>query len=327
MIICVKRALCASCLVGLMTIESNNNQEPNFGLDAQTKMHDGEIDIDLPLVKRLLAGQFPRLADRPLTLVRSTGTVNAVYRLGDDLCVRLPRVSDWAGSLLREWTWLPKLAPLVSLHIPKPVELGKPADRYPFPWAIYDWIDGESYQAVRIGDERQIARDLANFIMELRCADTAGAPHGGRDHLKALDVDTRSALDSLHNVLDSEAVSAAWTKALQAPAWDGKPVWIHGDLINSNLLVNSGQLQAVIDFGGAGIGDPAADIIPAWTIFGRAGRDTFRQAMNVVDAVWERARGYALHQALMIMPYYPETNPEFVSMAKQVVAEVLADLD
>ena len=299
---------------------------PGTDPDAQTKMHAGETEIDLPLVKRLLAGQFPHLADRALKLVRSTGTVNAVYRLGDDLCVRLPRLGDWADSLEREWDWLPKLAPYISLNIPKALARGKPAQGYPFSWAIYDWIAGESYQDERIADERQAAIDLASFILELRGADIQGAPHGGRDPLLALDLETRAAIDALQGVLDSGRVSAAWTQALTAPVWDGEPVWIHADLIRSNLLVREGRLCAVIDFGGAGVGDPAADVIPAWSVFGREGRLAFRQTLAVEEGTWQRARGFALHQALMIMPYYPQTNPEFVSMAKRTVAEVLADL-
>lgn len=289
-------------------------------------MHGDEIDVDRALVKRLLTEQFPHLAERVITLVRSTGTVNAIYTLGDDLCVRLPRVETWAESLDRERIWLPKLTPQISLAIPQPLAHGKPTNWYPYPWAIYRWLDGCPYQDNLISDERQAARDLVNFILELRSADVLGAPRGGRNPLIELDAATRSAIESSRGAIDTEAASAAWTRSLETLPWNGKPVWIHGDLLRPNLLVQGGRLCAVIDFGGVGIGDPAADVIPAWGVFNKVGRDAFRQALDVDDNTWSRACGYALHQALMIIPYYPETNPEFVTLAKRTVREILTDL-
>jgi aminoglycoside phosphotransferase (APT) family kinase protein len=291
----------------------------------QPKMHEGEIEIDAVLVKRLLSEQFPHLANRLIRLVRSTGTVNAIYRLDHDFCVRLPRLGIWAESIDNEWAWLPELAPYLSLNIPKPLARGKPTSWYPYPWAIYHWLEGTPYQDSLISDERQAAYDLANFILELRSIDIQGAPRGGRRPLLELDAATRSAIESSRAVIDTEAVSAAWTRSLESPPWNGNPAWIHGDLLKSNLLVQEGCLCAVIDFGGVGIGDPAADVVPAWSVFNKVGRETFRQALDVDDDTWSRARGYALHQALMIIPYYPETNPEFVAMAKRTVEEILTE--
>lgn len=306
--------------------EAKGNRQRVSVPGAQVKMHEGEIDIDAALVKRLLTEQFPHLTEKPITVIRSTGTVNAIYRLGNDLCVRLPRLKTWAESIEREWKWLPTLAAHISLKIPKPLARGQPTRWYPCPWAIYHWIDGSPYRDDLIADERQAAHDLVDFILELRSADVRGAPSGGRKLLIELDAATRSAIESSRGVIDSEAASAAWTSALQASPWNGKPVWIHGDLLRSNLLVQDGRLRAVIDFGGVGIGDPAADVIPAWSVFNKAGRETFRQALAVDDGTWRRARGYALHQALLIIPYYPATNPEFVALAKRTVAEILTDL-
>lgn len=290
------------------------------------KMHDGEVDIDAGLVGRLVAAQFPRLAGLPVSAVQPAGTVNAIYRLGDRLCARLPRVRSWARDLEREWRWLPELAPRLSLRVPKPVARGHPESWYPFPWVIYRWIDGRPYADELVDDERQAARDLAQFVTGLRRIDpAAGAPRGGRRPLRELDADTREAIGSAWDVIDSYAATAAWERALEAPAWDGTPVWIHADLLRPNLLVDGGRLCAVIDFGGAGTGDPAADVIAAWSVFGPAGRGTFRGALDVDNGTWDRARGYALHQAALIIPYYPETNPGFVAQAKRTVREVLAD--
>jgi aminoglycoside phosphotransferase (APT) family kinase protein len=290
------------------------------------KMHDGEVGIDAGLVRRLVDGQFPRLASLPVSAVQSTGTVNAIYRLGDHLCARLPRVQEYAGDLEDELRWLPWLAPQLSLRVPEPVATGHPAGGYPFPWAIYRWIDGQPYADELVEDERQAAIDLARFVAELRAIDPAGAPRAGRRPLRELDDATRTAIESSRSVIDADAVAAVWERALEAPAWEGTPVWIHTDLLRPNLLAGGGRLSAVIDFGGAGIGDPAADVIAAWSVFGPAGRETFRGALDVDDGTWNRARGFALHQAAMIIPYYPETNPGFVALAKRTLDEVLADI-
>jgi aminoglycoside phosphotransferase (APT) family kinase protein len=240
------------------------------------KMHDGEIDINAELVHRLLLTQFPHLCDRPLKEVRSTGTVNAIYRLGDDLCVRLPRVQHWAGDLEKELEWLPKLARRLPLAVPEPVAKGEAGSGYPFPWAIYRWIQGETFATDRVGHERQAAADLAQFVAELRRIDPSGAPRSRRKPLRQLDEVTRAVLESLRGVVDTDAATAAWESSLQAPAWDGSPVWRHCDLLAPNLLVEGGRLKAVIDFGGAGVGDPALDVIPAWSVFGDSGRIAFR---------------------------------------------------
>ncbi len=289
-------------------------------------MHAGEVDIDVELVQRLVAREFPWLADLPISLVQSTGTVNAIYRLGNDLCARLPRVLSWAEDLEKEVTWLPKLAPYLSLRVPEPVSMGHAASGYPFPWAIYRWINGHPYAADLVHDERQDATDLAQFLVELRRVDPCGAPRGGRKPLRELDAATRVAIEASRSVIDSDAATAAWASALEAPAWDGTPVWIHTDLLSPNLLVDGGRLCAVIDFGGMGVGDPAADVIAAWSVFSQSGRATFRGTLDVDDGTWNRARGYALHQAVMIIPYYSETSPVFVALAKRTVEEVLADI-
>jgi aminoglycoside phosphotransferase (APT) family kinase protein len=291
------------------------------------KMHADEVDIDVELVGRLVTEQFPRLADLPIRALQSTGTVNAIYRLGEHLYARLPRLQSWARNLDKEWLWLPKIAPHLSLRVPEPVAKGRAAHSYPFSWAIYRWIDGQVYADDLVDDEHQAADDLAQFLAELRRMDVVGAPRGGRRPLGELDAVTRSRIESARDVIDSGAAIAAWEHALTAPAWDGIPVWIHADLLRPNLLVAEGRLCAVIDFGGAGVGDPAADVIAAWTVFSQAGRGTFRSALDVDDGTWNRARGFALHHAAMAIPYYTETNPGFVAFAKRTAEEVLGDID
>jgi aminoglycoside phosphotransferase (APT) family kinase protein len=291
------------------------------------KMHEGEVEIDVDLVGRLMAEQFPHLADLPIREVRSTGTVNAIYRLGDHLYARLPRVRGWARDLDNELRWLPRLGPQLPLRIPEPVGRGRPGSSYPFSWAIYGWIDGQPYADELVDDERQAAKELARFVVDLRRIDPSGAPRGGRKPLRELDVVTRAAIDSARGVIEGDAATAAWERALRAPAWAGTPVWVHCDLLRPNVLVRDGRVLSVIDFGSAGVGDPAADVIAAWSVFGRAGRGVFRAALEVDDGTWERARGFALHQAALIVPYYGETNPGFVASARRTIGEVLADPD
>jgi aminoglycoside phosphotransferase (APT) family kinase protein len=290
------------------------------------KMHANEVDIDATVVRRLLEAQYPQWADLPISAVQSTGTVNAIYRIGDDLYARLPRLQKWAQGLEHERKWLPRLAPQLSLRIPEPLAVGEPATEFPFPWAVYRWINGRPYADELVDDERQAASDLANFVLELRAIDPAAdAPRAGRKPLRELDVVTRAAIEESRDVIDGEASAAAWELALESSAWNGTPVWIHTDLLRPNLLVHGGRLRAVIDFGGVGVGDPAADVIAAWSVFGTAGRTQFREALDVDDGTWNRARGFALHQAALIIPYYRESNPAFVAMATRTIEQVLAD--
>ena len=287
-------------------------------------MHEDEVAIDASLVRHLVTSQFPELAFLPVELVQSIGTVNVIYRLGAELCVRLPRVATWAHDLVKELEWLPRLAPRLSLAIPEPVASGRPTDVYPFTWAIYRWIDGAPYGAAE--NERVAAEQLARFVTELRAIEVSdGAPRGGRRPLRELDEVTREAIAASDGVTDAAAAMAAWERALAAPPWDGAPVWIHADLLRPNMLVRDGRLRAVIDFGGVGVGDPAADVVPAWAMFDQAGRERFRAALGVDDSTWERARGYALHQAALIIPYYATTNPDLVAHAQRTVEQVLSD--
>jgi aminoglycoside phosphotransferase (APT) family kinase protein len=289
-------------------------------------MHADEIVIDGDLVRRLIAEQFPELGGLAVEPVRSTGTVNAIYRLGDELCVRLPRREAWAADLDQELRWLPELAPRLSLRVPEPVASGRPSDRYPCTWAVYRWLRGRPYADDLVADEADAALALARFVTELRhIQPESGAPRGGRPALRELAADTRVSIKAARGVIDSDAAAESWERALEAPGWDGSgPVWVHADLLRPNVLLEGGRLCAVLDFGAAGVGDPAADVIAAWSIFGERGREVYRQALDVDDVTWERARGFALHQAAMIIPYYRESNPAFVALAKRTVEQVLS---
>jgi len=295
-------------------------------------MHSGEVETDAALVRRLLAAQFPQWADLRIEAVLPAGTDNAIYRLGDDMCVRLPRLRSKTLPLEKELRWLPTLAPSLPLDIPVPLLVGEPAEGYPFRWSVFRWLDGDTASAERIEDLRQTANDLAGFIAALQRVDANGGPAPGQHNafrgvpLKERDELTRDAIASLGGTIDGPAVISAWEAALDAAEWDREPVWIHGDLDFRNLLVKRGRISAVIDFGCLGVGDPACDVMAAWKVLPRACRDLFRAALQVDEATWARARGWVLSQALMALSYYTlETNAVLVREARRWLAELLAD--
>jgi aminoglycoside phosphotransferase (APT) family kinase protein len=289
------------------------------------RLHDGETEIDAGIVRGLLAEQFPELSGLDIRELHSTGTVNRIFRIGDELYARLPRSGEWAADLDREARSATELAARLPLSVPEPVAMGSPSATYPFRWAIYRWIDGEPYADELVADEGEAAKDLAGFVTSLRAVRPGpGVPRGGRRPLRALDEGVRAHIDGLRSEIDAEAAFAVWSDALAAPVWDGAPVWVHADLLRPNVLVNNGRVTAVIDFGMAGAGDPAGDVIAAWTVFGRVGRAVYRDVLGVDDATWRRARGYALFQVSGIA-YYRETNPGFAALAHRTVREVLAE--
>jgi aminoglycoside phosphotransferase (APT) family kinase protein len=296
---------------------------------AVSRMHAHEVETDVPLVRRLLAAQFPQWADLPIQRVEPAGTDNTIYRLGDDLVVRLPRRQQNTETLEKERRWLPRLAPLLPLQVPTPRAVGKPAEGYPFAWAVYRWLEGENATPERLSDPRQTAADLAELLGAFRRIPTNGPfshpPESSRGvALGTRDDTTRSAVAALEGEIDAQAVSATWEAALRAPEWAGPPVWLHGDLDSRNLLATDGRLSGLLDFGCLTVGDPAADVMVAWKMLSAEAREIFRSSLSVDDATWARSRGWALSQALNALTYYTlETNAVLVLEARRWMAEVL----
>lgn len=293
-------------------------------------MHKNEVYTSAELVRRLLASQFPKWAKLPITPVASAGTDNAIYRLGDKMAVRLPRIHWAIGQIDKEHKWLPKLAPFLPLEIPVPLAKGNPGEGYPYQWAVYKWLEGENAATGHITDLRQAALDLAQFLISLRQIDTTGAPLAATDNTRGMplalrDKATRMAIAALEGMIDTDAATAVWEAALKAPESSHSPLWFHGDLLSGNLLVKEGQLRAVIDFGGLAVGDPTCDLMIAWSLFTGESRDVFRDALAVNDAIWIRSRGHSLSQAVIFIPYYLHTNPVGVRYAKRMIEQVLAD--
>jgi aminoglycoside phosphotransferase (APT) family kinase protein len=293
-----------------------------------TKMHADEVATDAALVRRLLAAQFPHWSERPIEPVVSYGTDHDIYRLGADLAARLPRIGWATDQAAKEAKWLPRLAPHLPLALPVPLAMGHPADGYPFDWSVCTWLPGQNANGT-ISDLDLAAVDLAAFVIALRRIETAGAhprpPRGRGAPLAENDDQVRRSIAQLGDRIDADAVLRAWQESLNAPAWDGPEVWVHGDLLPGNLLVVDGRLSGVIDFGGLNVGDPACDLQPAWNVFTGGSRARFRAELEVDDASWLRGRGWALCQAVSALPYYWDTNPGMVRQASHALAQVLAD--
>lgn len=313
------------------------------------KMHPDEVDTDAALVARLLAEQFPQWADLPVERVASTGTDNAMFRIGGELCARLPRIAWAVGSIEREQRWLPVLGPQLPLAVPVPVGVGRPSGEYPYPWSVLPWIEGAPATRQRLGgdaggagagrespagsgvrpdpelDSVAAAVDLAAFLKALQAADTTGASRAGRGiPIATRDEEVRTAVAELGSAIDAPAVLAVWERVLDTPPWPDDPVWVHGDLQGGNLLAHDGRLSAVIDFA-PGTGDPAVDLLPAWNLFRGETREAFRSALGVDDATWERGRGWALSVALVALPYYSRlgTNPRIVADSRHDIEALL----
>jgi aminoglycoside phosphotransferase (APT) family kinase protein len=297
----------------------------------------GEVRTDVGLVRRLLLAQFPQWAELPVVPADSFGTDNATYRLGDDKAVRLPRFARWAPQVDREQRWLPRLAPQLPLAIPVPLAMGQPGEGYPFRWSICPWLDGANPTIERITDPDQAARDLAGFITALQRVDPAGGPPPqssnafrgvpmGDDRPSiAADARVRSLIAAMDGVVDTDALTAVWEAALAAPAWDGRPVWVHGDLTPGNLLAADGRLRAVIDFGCLGVGDPAVDLMVAWTFLTADARTVFRAALSVDDATWARGRGWGLAMTLPSRAAVSAADPVRAAGARRRIEELIAD--
>jgi aminoglycoside phosphotransferase (APT) family kinase protein len=290
------------------------------------KLRPEEADIDTSLVRRLVDAQFPQWAGLPLTEVVSAGTSNAMYRLGEDMAVRLPRLAGSAQDVEKEHRWLPLLAGALPVAIPTPLGKGTPGEGYPWPWSVYRWLDGANPAPGRTPEPALLADDLAQFVTVLQRVDTSGGPASYRSEpLAERDEVTRSTIHELRAELDGDGATAVWESALEAHGWAGSAVWIHADLQPGNVLVADGRLSAVIDFGCLGLGDPAVDLIAAWYLLPAGAREVFRTGSGADDDAWARGRGWALSVALLELRHYRESNPVMASIARHVIAELLTD--
>lgn len=291
---------------------------------------DKKIIIDTALVRHLIDSQFPQWKDLTIQPVALSGWDNRTFHLGENMLVRMPSALDYELQIEKEQQWLPKLAPLLPLSIPVPLAMGKPSENYPWKWSIYRWIDGQSANHSQIADLSDFAKSLAKFLLALERIDATDGPLPGLHsfhrggNLNHYDEEVRQAIITLEDRLDVKASIEVWEAALMT-TWDKAPVWVHGDISAGNLLIQQGQLSAVIDFGQLAVGDPACDLAITWTLFKDNSREIFRKALQLDSDTWARGRAWTLWKALVVAAGFTDPNNTESKQCWRIIDEVLED--
>ena len=312
------------------TSSSTSRTDP--GRAVGPVLYPDEAVPDTAVVSGLVRDQFPEWAGLAVTAFPGSGTDNAIFRIGTRWSARFPRVERARDQVVVEHEWLPRIGPLVPLAVPRPVALGSPGRGYPWPWSVHEWLAGEPATPARVGDVGRAAADLGRFVAALGAVDPSGGPAPGARNsfrggpLGPRDGPVRAAIAALAGTIDTGTATRVWEHALGSPLWDGPPRWLHGDLHAHNLLTEAGRLHAVIDFGCLAAGDPACDLMVAWTYLpAGAARDRFRDQVGPDEPAWSRGRGWALSMGLIALPFYRGTNPVLAATARAAIDAVLDD--
>lgn len=282
------------------------------------------------LVRHLVEEQFPKWARLSIRPVARGGWDNRMFRLGDEMVVRLPSGPAYSSSIEREQRWLPYLAPQLPVSIPEPIAIGEPVADYPWSWSIYRWIVGDALHDTEDIDLVALARALGEFVSALQSIDADDGPTPGPQNfyrggwLGVYAEQTAHAIGSLGDQVDVDAVRKVWQRAMES-GWEGKPRWVHGDISAGNLLVRDGKLCGVIDFGQLSVGDPACDLAIAWTVFAGESREEFREAVALDSEIWARGRGWALWKALIVAAVLVRSTSVESERCWRTISEVLAD--
>ncbi|MBI2792211.1 MAG: aminoglycoside phosphotransferase family protein [Gammaproteobacteria bacterium] len=293
-------------------------------------MEPENINIDVAIVQQLLKSQFPQWKDLPVRPVSQSGWDNRTFHLGKEMLVRMPSAEEYAFQVEKEQHWLPKLAPSLPLQIPVPIAMGEPGEGYPWKWSIYRWLEGEAAARANIGDLKEFAASLADFLITLHGIDSTNGPKPGPHNfyrggdLSTYDAETRQAMDVLKGKINVGLTTEIWERAI-ATNWHYDPVWIHGDVSVGNLLVKEGRLKAVIDFGQLGVGDPACDLAIAWTFFKGESREIFRKKLALDYDTWARGRAWTLWKALIIAAGITDSNAAEAAEPLHIIDEVITD--
>lgn len=293
-----------------------------------TKMHENELKIDEKMVCMLLKSQCPEWASLPLEAITSSGTDNALFRLGSEYVIRLPRI-EWEPcsvnkSIDKEYEWIPKISRCLKTPISEPLFKGNPSQFYPWSWTIIRWNEGHNPDFEQGNEYQLLAKDLACFLNELHRIKLANGPFSRRGvPLKELDKETTKAIGELEGEVDIQSVTQLWNQLSSVLSFRQDPVWVHGDFLPGNILVQNNRLSAVIDFSDVGIGDPACDLVIAWSLLEPHSRGVFRDNLeNTDDDTWERGRGWALSIASIMLPYYKNSNPALATLSRRMIKQV-----
>ena len=288
------------------------------------------IDITPDLARKLIAEQFPEYPSLPIVDVEKQGHDNRTYRLGNHMLIRMPTAEDYALKVPKEQELLPELAKRLSINIPAPIKMGKPSADYPYPFSIYKWLPGKSINLLTLTaqDKEQLAFDLSKFLKELQAITDVKGPEPGQhnwwrgDHVSVYDKGAREQIAELAEIIDAEQALALWNQACETK-WDETPVWIHGDFALGNILMDRGKLSAVIDFGGAAVGDPACDLVIARTYLSGKARETFISKMDMDPDTWLRARAWALWKATFELCQITYKHSHDAEVQKRIIDEVM----
>ncbi len=295
-------------------------------------LHPDELPIDADLLASLVTRERPEWTDLPVTPVGG-GTDNLMFKLGDDLLVRIPRTPGGVASLRNEREWMPRLAPSLPVRIPEPVHAGSPSDLFPLEWSVYRWIEGAPPTTETVTDWAQFGADLAAFVRDLHRIDLMGASRAGslswyrggglREPESWVAPAFAASGPLIGDVIDIDRLERWWREALALPDSPAPPVWLHGDLRPGNVLANDGRLHAVIDFGALSVGAPDAEHATVWDL-PLAARRAYWDALDLDEPTWLRARGWAIAVAISGIPYYWDTFPEFVAECRARLEGILA---
>jgi aminoglycoside phosphotransferase (APT) family kinase protein len=286
--------------------------------------------IDCTLLHSLIVTQFPQWKSLPIEPILPGGWDNKIFRLGVYMLARLPSATEYADQIKKEYKWLPRLAPLLPLSIPTPLAIGQPGNGYSWEWSVYSWIEGKTAASICINNLDDFAIELAQFLIALQQIDTTGGPLPGLHNfyrggeLLTYDAQTHQAVALLKDKIDTELAIEVWETALNS-TWQHLPVWVHGDISAGNLIVQEGKLNAVIDFGGLAIGDPACDLTICWTFLDSKRRKIFREMLPLDAGTWARGRGWALWKSLIVASGLLNTNSIEASQCWYTIGQVLDD--
>ena len=293
-------------------------------------MHDDQVDVTAEVVATLVAEQFPQWRDQEIRPVRSTGTVNTIFRIGHDLAARFPLRTADAGTtrsaLEREARASAELARVSPFPTPEPVALGEPGAGYPMPWSVQTWLPGTTATDTDPSGSQAFADDLAAFIAALRRAETRGRRFSGSGRggeLTHHDPWMEECFRASEGLLDVSRLRRIWSRLRRLPR-DGEDVMSHGDLICGNVLVSAGRLGGVLDGGGFGPADPALDLVAAWHLLRPRPRQVLRRALGCDDLEWERGMAWAFVQAMGLVWYYVDSNPPMSAMGRRTLDRIMA---
>ncbi len=287
-----------------------------------------ELTIDKSLVEQLISQQFPHLGNLPVSPINKQGWDNRTFRLGNKLAVRMPSGASYANAVQKEASALAALAPHLSVAIPEVAAIGEPSELFPLPWSIRPWIAGETLEDAKGVDRKNLAATLGATLVELRSVPIDNGPYAGKlsffrgCHPSVYGEEVVQSLDILSDKTDAAQCLEIWQGAVTS-IWTAEPVWFHGDVAAGNILVNDNAMIALIDFGTCGIGDPACDFVMAWTYFDAVERQHFRQAAEIKDGTWQRAKGWALWKALVSLSGLssPDTNGVQARALREILGE------